>query len=56
MGTLPEWHKGKLRDCDICGYWFAEKELKRQRGLWVCNICYDSVTDEDRAKSRRDRR
>ena len=53
MGKKPIWYKGKLVECDICGYWYGDKEgkLRIQRGLNVCQDCYDSLTEEQRTNN-----
>lgn len=53
MGRTPAWYKGRMRDCDICGFWYGEREgkFRERRGFkYVCPKCYDTVTDEERDK------
>ncbi len=52
MGRLPVWAKGKQIECAICGFWYAERSGKilKQRGMYVCKDCFDTLTDEDREK------
>lgn len=53
MGQIPAWHKGKLKYCDISGYWYGEREGKlfKRRGIWVDRVNYDTVTDEERTEA-----
>ena len=54
MGRLPAWYKGKMHNCDICGFWYGEREgkFREQRGLkYVCPKCYDQLTEEQRKKN-----
>lgn len=51
MGNQPPWYKGQMFNCDICGFWYGDREgkFREQRGLkHVCPKCYDSLTDEQR--------
>jgi rubredoxin len=50
MGRIPAWHKGKLIECDVCGFWYGTREgkLRKQRNLWVCPQCFDKLTDQER--------
>ncbi len=45
-----EWEK---KNCDRCGFAYYIDELRRQDGLDVCDMCYDSPSYEDR-KHRKD--
>ncbi len=53
LGRIPVSHKGKLIKCDICGFWYGEREgkLLKQRGMWVCREDYDTLTDKQRQDS-----
>jgi len=35
----------ELYDCDRCGSQFKKKKLKKQKGLWVCQSCYDDARE-----------
>jgi hypothetical protein len=53
MGQIPRWYKGRLRYCDISGFWYGEREGKlfKQRGLLVDKQNFDTLTDEQREKA-----
>lgn len=53
MGKIPSWYKGKLKRCDVCGFWYGEREGKlfKQRGLWVDRACLDKLIEEERSDS-----
>jgi recombinational DNA repair protein (RecF pathway) len=53
MGKLPPYAKGQMRHCYICGADYPERELKKQRGNLVCKYCYDTLTDEQRARMKK---
>ena len=57
MGKIPPSHVGRLRRCDICGFWYGEREGKlfKQRGLYVDKQCFDSLTNEQRENQVRRR-
>lgn len=55
MGYIPPSHKGKLKECAICGFWYGEREMKlfKQRGKWVDKACFDELTEEQRQNNTR---
>lgn len=55
MGRLPAWYKGRKLNCDICDDWRYELDgkMRKQRGLNVCEVCYDKLTDQQRAEQLR---
>lgn len=55
MGQIPSSHKGKLKECAICGFWYGEREMKlfKQRGIWIDKACYDELTEDQRSKNTR---
>jgi hypothetical protein len=50
MGSLPPWYRGRRIKCDICGAEYSERDgnLRKQRGIWVCRLDYDTLTEEQR--------
>lgn len=32
--------------CDRCGFMFHKEELRKQRGLWLDEACYDDLSNE----------
>lgn len=56
----PAWwytRGGGKKRCDVCGaeYYVNERKLRKQRGLWVDDDCYDTLTDKERAEQAKKR-
>lgn len=48
---LPRWYNGKKRNDDITGEESYERDMTKQRGLWIRPENIDSVTEEQRQKA-----
>ena len=40
-------HALMLYDCDRCMFTFKKKDLRKQRGMHLCDACYDTVLEID---------
>jgi len=47
---LPSWYKGKLKRCDISGFWYGELEGKlfERDGKLVDRANFDTLTEKER--------
>lgn len=54
MGRLPQVAKGQMRECQICGFWYPERDSRilKKNGKWVCRWDDDSLTDKQRADAK----
>lgn len=42
MGQYEEMgFRSPKHECGVCGLWFYQDEMSRQRGKWVCEKCLD---------------
>lgn len=44
MATVKK-NNSMLYDCDRCQFTFKKKDLRKQRGMHLCEPCYDSVLE-----------
>lgn len=52
MGRKPAWYKGNKIECGICSDWRYRDsgKIHKQRDIWVCDICFDTLTEEERQR------
>ncbi len=47
------WREREKKDCEMCGFTYLKIELRKRRGIWVCDTCYDEPDIDEIERGKR---